>query len=131
MVEVKSTSSARGKVAELLFLQVALEQGWDVALPVSEDAAYDVLVDEVGDGKFARVQVKRTWEKNGALVVNLVRSDGSRYRRTDCDYLAAVDPYTQRVWYLPWDTVYTYTRKRITSDMDVALLGEDYDGVPF
>lgn len=131
MLETKSTSAARGKVAELLFLQVALEQGWDVALPVSEDAAYDALVDESGNGKFARVQVKRTWEKNGALVVNLVRSDGSRYRSTDADYLAAVDVYTRRVWFLPWETVYTYTRKQITADMDIALLGEDDDDLPF
>jgi ribosomal protein S12 methylthiotransferase accessory factor YcaO len=98
-------------------MQLALERGWDVAVPVSEDSAYDVLIDRMRAGTFERVQVKRTWEKDGKPTVNLTRFDGARYAERDADWLAAVHVETGTVWLVPWNDVFMYTRKRITPDM--------------
>jgi hypothetical protein len=123
MPDWKQTASARGKAAEMRFMQLALEEGWDLAVPVSEDSAYDCLVDRHRHGSYERVQVKRCWQKDGYPVVNLVRYDGARYGSEDADWLAAVEVESGICWFVPWLEVFSYTRKRITADMADFQLG--------
>lgn len=125
MTDWKHTASARGKAAEMRFMQLALEEGYDVAVPVAEDSAYDVLIDPMRNGVFQRVQVKRCWDKDGSPTVNLTRFDGQRYAAGDAEWLAAVEVETGRTWMIPWEKVYHYTRKRITADLAEYLLGPE------
>ena len=118
------TTSCRGKAAELRFLQLALEAGWELALPVSEGSVWDALLNR---GSYymevwERVQVKRVWQKDGHPVVNMVRGDGEKYKHSDADWLAAVEVESGRTWLIPWSEVSGVTRKRITEDLDQFLL---------
>lgn len=118
----KHTASARGKAAELRFGQLALERGWDLAMPLVEDLPYDVLVNrhaltEHGQ-EWERVQVKRSYLKDGYPTVNLVRHDGKRYNEADAHWLAAIEVETGRCWFIPFGDVCRYQRKRITADLE-------------
>lgn len=109
------TASVRGMAAQHLFVAMALEFGWNPSLPVADDLEYDVLLEEA-DGSSSKVQVKRIYLKDGYRTVNLVRKDGSRYKRSDADWLAAVDMKAGKFYLVPWEEVYRFSRKRITDD---------------
>ena len=111
----RQSASSRGKAAELRFTQLVLEMGWDAATPCVEDQPYDLLVHR-GES-WEKVQIKRSYLKEGHPTVNLVRHDGCRYDADDADWLAAVEVETGRVWFVPFGEVAQYQRKRITADM--------------
>ncbi|MCP3658119.1 MAG: hypothetical protein GY766_25000 [Herbaspirillum sp.] len=130
------TASARGKAAELRFLQIVLEHGWSAAVPVAEDEPWDALISRFETWLWERVQIKRTYLKYGKPTVNLVRHDGKRYRPDDADWLAAVEVESGRIWLVPFDEVAQYQRKRITEDMACYEMRrtpqeEDHEEVPF
>ena len=130
----RQSASARGKAAELRFQQVVLETGWNVAMPVAEDLAWDVLIKRDPAGYWETVQVKRCYSKRGYPTVNLVRHDGSRYQPTDAEWLAAVEVETGRIWLVPFREVAQYQRKRITKDMaqfELGRSGKGEDDAPF
>lgn len=114
------TATERGMAAQMFFVTLALEYGWEPAEPVSPDAPYDVLInDKPNIPGWARVQVKRVYckadqTKKEYPTVSLKRNSDKRYKRSDAEYLAAVDMDTQVVYLIPWEDVYRLTRLRIT-----------------
>jgi len=109
---MKLTSKA--KAAQLLFLAAALERDWQVAVPIAEQAAWDVLVR--GDSGWWTVQVKCAYRRGGgkAPYVDTMKGGGYGNHRTtssrkyssgDFDYLAAVDVSTREIWFIVCDLV--------------------------
>ena len=69
----------KGDVAELMAASELVERGYIVSRPLTNGAAYDLLVDL--DGRILRIQVKRSCrQSNGTLRINLYTSKYHRGR---------------------------------------------------
>lgn len=110
----------RGQVAELVGAAIILERGWDWAW-ASDGRTFDGLVcfDEADPNTWWRVQMKRIFPRkdNGnAPTVVMKTGQNARYKKTDADYLAAIDVEAKLVYLIPWELV--YKSKRLTIDHD-------------
>lgn len=104
-------------MAELVFDQWALESGIPVSRPVNSDEPWDRMI--WYGKKWQRVQVKRVFAGRGnARLVNMKRYRDKRYKRTDAEYLAAVDVDTHTIWLVPWRLVCTVKRKTIGKKLE-------------
>jgi len=84
-----TSTTFRGDVAELMAAAELVQRGYMVARPLTNGAAYDLLVD-LG-GVITRIQVKRaSRHSNGTLRVNLTSSKYHR-GRTRSSYAGKVD----------------------------------------
>lgn len=84
-----SSTTFKGDVAELMAAAELVRRGYMVARPLTNGAAYDLLVD-IG-GTITRIQVKRaSRHTNGTLRVNLSSSKYHR-GRTRSSYAGKVD----------------------------------------
>lgn len=84
------SAKARGEWAELVFLQEARRRGFQVAKPIGDTAAYDVLLDN--GRRIFRVQVKSAShvQDRGYKVIAAAGSRSKRpYTARDIDFLAA------------------------------------------
>jgi len=82
--------------------------GYNVSLPLGDLQKYDLVVER--NGKFERVQVKTTTEKNGIIYMDLRTVSHnlkglSIYKPTvkDFDIAAVVEMKTQNVYAVPFD----------------------------
>ena len=67
-------------------------------------SSIDMLVMQQADNtRTIRVQVKAAYisKRSNKLVVNLTKSDGSKYTSADVDFVLAVDVERQMFWVLP------------------------------
>lgn len=84
-----------------------LSRGVKVAIPISEDLRYDLVIDR--DGKLERMQCKATVSDGQVLAVKC-RSTSSwagktrnthKYTASDVDWIAVYDQTTESVYYVP------------------------------
>lgn len=84
----------RGILTEKRFVTIALELGWDVAVPANPQLPYDIVV--CIDGIWKRVQVKTVLKDSGrrsvgGFIAPIRKSSANRqYIEGDFDFLAAV-----------------------------------------
>ena len=96
---------AKGDIGVVFVIANLTEQGWNVSLPITEHASYDLIAEKQGICK--RVQVRYTTPCNGSLRVKL-RSCWSdkngihtRLRRTeDFDILAVFNPSSKESYFI-------------------------------
>ncbi len=81
------------------------ELEWNVSIPISEHAAYDLIAEK--DGKLKRIQVRYTTPTKGVLRVKLRSTwsdkNGTHVRnreKTDWDVLAVFNPETKKTCFL-------------------------------
>ena len=101
-------SAHSGKVAEAMFVYLALKERWHPAVPLADDYQFDVLIEKPA-GRWKRVQVKKIYTKRGHQQVTLSRrrhgKTGAKYGPDDADFLAAVDTDNHEIYLIPWKTV--------------------------
>jgi len=89
-------SFLKGLLSEKRFVTIALELGWEVALPVDTSAAYDLLINR--DKSWKKVQIKTIRSRlNRTKYVDIRRGRRNEYKyvNSDFDLLAVVDwPHT-------------------------------------
>lgn len=123
------TRATRGRVAFHMFVAAALEAGWDIFIPLSEESPCDLLL--LRNSVYERVQIKRVFDIGGYRTINLKRRDGSRYTMAQIDLIAAVDVTAGTMWLIPfeklWDkhTNRPLGRLRLTDKWNVHILGEN------
>jgi len=88
----------RGEWAEMRFMAMATENGIEVSKPYGETAHYDFAVEH--DGKFARVQVKSTYAKQGRSgYACALRGGMGPYGPNDFDFVA-IYVIPEDLWYI-------------------------------
>lgn len=95
----------KGQVAEVAVIREAVARGYRVALPMSEDTPYDLVVDRVGrDPHLARVQCKYV-ESDGSFVLVRCRTSNPgceiRYTAAHVDWIATYDATTKGCYFVP------------------------------
>lgn len=87
---------------------------WNVCLPLTEHAKYDMIAEK--DGKLVRVQVRFTTSKNGTIAVRLSSTWNDKHgshrvnrKSGDYDLLAIYCPNTDLVYYA-WDKDFSNTK---------------------
>jgi hypothetical protein len=109
-----------GKLAELHFTMWLLRKGYDVFHPVDTSSSADVVWRAGPGDPWRSAQVKKVYEKDGHLTVNITKRDGSLYDTTEVDYVAFVDYDDGILWLMRADAphrnrrICDYTRVRIT-----------------
>ena len=103
---------ARGSEAELMVSLVAVQQGFNISVPLNHHSEYDLIIDS---GKLNRIQVKRAYEVNSHGYKRLcvetrritVKHSGKTgviaktYADDGYDFLIAVDCKNRGFWILP------------------------------
>ncbi|RPF54773.1 group I intron-associated PD-(D/E)XK endonuclease [Abyssicoccus albus] len=88
-----SYQTSKGTTSELIAQELLTSKGFSVHTPIS-DESYDLIAHENGTRVSFRVQVKtlqvRT-DRENALVVKAVKSNGRPYTVDEVDYILAVD----------------------------------------
>jgi len=110
------SAPTRGKSAQMFFVALALEYGWNPQLTLNEDLPFDVVIQKPGE-PYAEVQVKRMFPRKGRSAPYVdMKKQGQGYEADDADYLAAVDMERGRFYLIPWEEVYEVKRKAIQHD---------------
>ena len=94
----------KGSIAELHVCADLMKKGWRISIPYGENNRYDLVAEK--DGKFLRIQVKYVTPKNGALYLHCFSSNNwsvQRYTSVQIDVIAAYNPLTEKVYYVPVD----------------------------
>lgn len=122
-------AATRGRAAFHMFVSAALEAGFESFIPLAEESPADLLL--LRNGAYERVQIKRVFEHQGHPVINLKRRDGSRYKMSEIDTVAAVDVQKGLIWLIPFEKLWDKDagqpkgRLRLTTRWDMhILLGE-------
>lgn len=122
-------SAARvGRAAELLFASWVLyrHNTWVSIMPDASSVDMLVLRQHKPDQDRPReiaVQIKTVYQRRGKTVVNLRKSDGSRYTDKEVDFVAAVDMERAIFWLLPIALACKYTGLQL----DKRFSGYAYD----
>lgn len=88
----------RGEWAELRFMALAAEHGFNVTKPWGDSARYDFAIDH--NGQFLRIQVKSTIARFcGGYVCSFKSSRCQHYKRSEVDFFA-VYVIPEDVWYI-------------------------------
>jgi len=100
----QSAAARIGRAAECLVAAWFLLRHpvWVSIMP--DASSIDMLVMQQADNtRTIRVQVKAAYisKRSNKLVVNLTKSDGSKYTSADVDFVLAVDVERQMFWVLP------------------------------
>jgi hypothetical protein len=95
----------KGTLAELEVMRCAIERGYRVSLPLSEDTPYDLVVERVGRNEaLQRVQCKFT-KSDGRVVQVRCRTTNNwseiRYTPDLVDWIATYDVTTERCYFVP------------------------------
>lgn len=92
----------KGDLGEAMIIAEVTRRGYRVALPISEDCPFDIIV--LREGRLERVQCKYT-ESNGRTVVLKCRSTNNwnnrKYTADELDWLAVYDKTSNRCFFLP------------------------------
>lgn len=100
-------TKTKGDLGVGMIIVDALKKHYKVAIPLSEDSDYDLIVDR--NGKLEKVQCKYT-ESNGKVICAycytiIGRSSGGyrrkKYTQKMIDWLAIYDKTTDRCYYIP------------------------------
>lgn len=99
-------SLLKGLLSEKRFITIALELGWEVALPIDHGASYDLLVRR--GGAWETVQVKTVQRmKDGRVLIDIRRNTDGRsghYKRSDFEYLVAID-WPKACYFVPYSAI--------------------------
>jgi len=95
----------KGTLAELAVMTDAIQRGYRISLPLSEDTPYDLVVERVGRNEgLQRVQCKFT-RSDGRVVQVRCRATNNwseiRYTPQLIDWIATYDATTQRCYFVP------------------------------
>lgn len=104
---------ARGSEAELMVYLVAVQQGFNISIPLNHNSEYDLIIDS--GNKLHRIQVKRAFETNShsykrmlvetRRVVAKHSGNGGcvakTYSENGYDFLIAVDCQKKGFWIIP------------------------------
>ncbi len=109
-----------GRAAEHLALAWILRNHDVWATQMADASGIDLLVQRTVDtSRTLRIQVKAVFKIAGRRVVNLKKTNGSRYTPKDVDWVLAVDLESRTFWLLP---------THLTSDLGRLSLGRKYSG---
>ena len=102
----KENSHAKGDLAEIKIITAALERGYNVSVPFSQDSRYDLIVDR--NGLLERVQVKYTVSTEEIIRVagKSTTSKGGKpkrhlYTQRDIEWLAVYDATDGECYFIP------------------------------
>jgi hypothetical protein len=90
-------SKSKGDLAEVVIMADLMKRGHKIALPYGEDWPFDLVV--MRAGRFERVQCKTGRLRDGAVVFDC--SSTRKYTSADVDWMAAYEPSTQQIYYVP------------------------------
>lgn len=90
-----------------MILADALRRGYQVAIPLSEDFSYDLIVERAGT--LERVQCKFTRSDGEVVIVKAASTSAwnrrvrgtKRYTANDIEWLAVYDATTDRCYFIP------------------------------
>lgn len=103
MVSQQQSAARVGRAAEYLFMAWLLlrhENVWVSKMP--DASSVDLLLQRNGKKRVLRLQIKMTYtSKIGKRLVNLAKSDGSKYTPDEIDFLVAIDTEHAVFWILP------------------------------
>ena len=109
-----------GRAAEFAVMAWLLRNHDVWATQMADASGVDLLVQlTVDTSRTIRVQVKTVFQIEGKRVVNLKKTNGSRYQAKDVDYVVAVDLAALVFWVLP---------TRLTQGVGRLRLGAKYIG---
>jgi hypothetical protein len=95
----------KGQIAEVAVIREAIQRGYRVSLPMSEDCPYDLVIERVGRCELLeRVQCKYVESDGRSVLVRCRTSNQSceiRYTSSHVDWIATYDATTQTCYYVP------------------------------
>jgi hypothetical protein len=105
-------SANKGNYAEMRVMADCARRGYTVSIPFGHSTRYDLIVDR--RTQLIRVQVKHVQIKSNAIVVKCTSNyrGGALYNylTSEVDVIAAYEPETDAVYYVPMDVVSKNTR---------------------
>mgnify|MGYP003435673494 len=103
---MRDNSKTKGDIAELKVAALFAEKGYFVSRPLTDNAPYDLIVD---NGKtLKKVQVKARIKRRGRLSVELFTSMTNysrRYEDNDFDLLAVYSIDCGRIAVIEWEEI--------------------------
>lgn len=108
----RDSSNQSGDMSELAVQLELTKRGWNVLLPTSRDAVYDMVVDR-GDGVFETVQVKtmcgnsiaKMVDRSGEIVARNGKTRNSiDYAEHGIDWLAGYNKKTDKCYFYKLET---------------------------
>jgi hypothetical protein len=117
-------SKRKGNLAEVEVIRHALRQGYRVAIPLGEDAPYDLVVDR--SGSLERVQCKYVKSDGRSVTVRCRSTNGwatHKYTADEIDWIATFDATTDRCYFVPASMLYE-GRAALTLRLAPALNGQ-------
>lgn len=103
---MRDNSKTIGDLAELKAATMFAEQGCYVSRPLTDNAPYDLIVDQ--DGKLLKVQVKARSERNGVVSTEIrscMRGYTHFYTKEDWDLLVVYNIDDGSLAVLDWDDI--------------------------
>jgi hypothetical protein len=131
----RGNGPAIGAYSEAIALTAFLNQGWELARPLIEVKAYDLLIKR-SNNPWETVQIKTASKHprggiNSCSLIIRINRRGQRkstYDENAFDLLAAVDPEQKRVWLIPWacvDKLASHILMRVFEELELK------DDMPF
>lgn len=105
--EYDLTPKQKGIISEYRCITWFLERGYDVSIPIGDNAPYDMIVDI--SGKLIKIQVKSAYiGRPGTFTIELTKNVSSRtkiactkYRDSEVDYFATC--FKENVYIIPYE----------------------------
>lgn len=127
---------ARGSEAELMVSLIAVQQGYNVSVPLNHNSEYDLIIDS--GIKLNRIQVKRAYRVNShgyqRLCVETRRITVKHSGKTGCvaktysdngyDFLIAVDCDENVFWILPREVTLKHKAQIYLGKEKISFLGQ-------
>ena len=103
---IRDNTKTIGDLAELKVACLFAEKGWFVSKPVTDNAPYDLIVDDGESLRKVQVKARCTREEKitvelRSTMVNYVR----HYNKSDFDLLAVYDIDNSRIALLDWEQI--------------------------
>jgi hypothetical protein len=97
-----SETVIKGDLGKINVIYQAIERGYVVSLPMTENARYDIVLDR-GKG-LERIQIKWTKSKGELIQVRCITKNKwtkHKYTSEDIEAIICYDDYTKKTYYVP------------------------------